>query len=85
MAIEFKYLMTGFVFGFLIGGFLVGFIIYPRQQSTVLKPTYKWKCTEPYIYQGNYWITCEKYVCFEIKNKNFCKSLGDKLKLELVR
>jgi len=57
----------------------------PKPPVTILKPTYNWKCSEPYVNEGSYWITCEKFVCFRIKGKDFCKSLGDKLKLELVR
>ena len=80
--------------GIFLFGILVGIVISTitiasqsilKPQTTVLEPTYKWKCTKPYIYQGNYWITCEKLVCMKIDDKDFCKSLGDKLKLELVR
>ena len=77
-----------FFLGVILGITLAAAIVYfttQSQPSTILEPTYKWKCSKPYIYQGNYWITCEKYVCFKVENKNFCKYLGDKLKLELVR
>ena len=76
-----------FLLGVLVGIVISTIVIHstPKPQATVLEPTYKWKCTKPYIYQGNYWITCEKLVCIRIDDKDFCKALGDKLKLELVR
>ena len=84
----FEYILGGsFLLGFIIGGIVVSFIItqYPQQPATIVEPTYNWKCSEPYAKEGSYWITCEKFVCFSVGGKDFCKSLGEKLELEVVR
>jgi len=45
-----------------------------------VEPYEEWICDE-YAYQGDYWVSCKKYVCVKLRGVKYCKYLEEELKM----
>ena len=73
------------IIGFILGVLISVLFYYSSKPKQKIEPYYDWICSREYAYEGTYWITCKKYICFDMYGKKYCKYLNDELKLELMK